>query len=70
MDCKFPCCGSAWNAYRDTDGVTTALVTRDTPSIMEASYSEGAQSCEILDKEKFNADKVFSQGGRQVRKRS
>jgi len=55
---KFPCCGDGWRASKETDGVTTRAVMRDTLKYYGSITwpEKSAQNCEILDKEKFNAE--------------
>ena len=60
---EFPCCGSAWSAYKDTNGVTTRAVTRDTLKYYGSITwpEKSVQSCQILDKNKFNQEVEYYQ---------
>lgn len=60
---KFPCCGSAWSAYRETNGETTRAVMRDTLKYYGSITwpEKSAQNCKILDKEKFNTEVEYYQ---------
>ena len=60
---KFPCCGSAWRAYRDTNGVTTRGITRDTLRYYGSITwpEESVKNCKILDKSKFYEEVEYFQ---------